>query len=82
MSVDLPVFELAQSELDNCVNRVFASNQELETALLDFNDRCSRRYHNFRPLLNKGEPLPDDRDIADDKSTNRPEHLKPANRNS
>ncbi len=72
---DFPVFELARRQLATCLTRAFATAAEQEAALGDFRDRCSRRYHNFRPLRGQDEPRPAEVEVADDKSTNRPAHL-------
>lgn len=52
---DYPVFELANSELDRCLANTFSA-EELSEALADFQDRCSRRYHNFHPPRPRPQP--------------------------
>ena len=74
---DFALTELANQELDRWLQKAFDTDQRRESALVDFKDRCSRRYHNFRPLRGKDEPLPTEDEKSTDKSTNKPEHLKP-----
>lgn len=52
---DYPVFELANKELDRCLADAFTT-EELAEALADFQDRCSRRYHNFHPPRPRPQP--------------------------
>lgn len=78
LAKDFPVTQLADHELNNCLQKTFDSLQDRTTALADFQDRCSRRYHNFRPLRGKDEPLPTDDEKSQDKSTNKPIHTNPA----
>lgn len=77
LAADYPVFELAQQQIQNFQQSAFESDNEREAALEEFRDRCSRRFHNFKPPREKGEPIPDASEITMDASTNRPEHLKP-----
>ena len=77
---DLPVSELANRELNRWLQKAFASQQDQERAMKEFRDRCSRRYHNFRPLRGKDEPLPSEKEKTNDKSTNKPSHTNPAKR--
>ena len=58
LKVDYPVFELAQQFLDQLLERVFHSDDDRNSTLAEFKDRCSRRFHNFYPPVAKGEPVP------------------------
>ena len=58
LKVDYPVFEKAQQFLDETLDRAFATDDLRESALANFKDRCSRRYHNFYPPVAPGEPVP------------------------
>lgn len=78
LSQDFAVTQLAQTELDRWLQTAFDSPDRIAAALSEFQDRCSRRYHNFRPLRGKDEPLPTDDEKSTDKSTNRPSHINPA----
>ena len=78
LHADAPLIELAQTQLDASIENEFDSSENFEIALSEFQDRCSRRHHNFRPLRKEGEaPISSD-EIARDKSTNRPDHLNPS----
>ena len=55
---DYPVFEKAHDFLDQTLQRAFHSEDDRKSALAEFKDRCSRRYHNFYPPVAKGEPVP------------------------
>ncbi len=55
---DFPVFERANQFLDALLNRALSSSNLRESALLAFQDRCSRRFHNFYPPVAPGEPVP------------------------
>lgn len=55
---DYPVIKLAQRQLDDALNRAFHSLEDRQSALAEFQDRCSRRYHNFHPPRSKGQPAP------------------------
>ena len=57
---DYPVWEMAQKFMDQTLARVFESGEEKDEALAEFQDRCSRRHHNFHPPRPKGTPAPDD----------------------
>jgi hypothetical protein len=50
---DYPVFELANQQLDKLLASTFSSLDERQAALAEFQDRCSRRHHNFEPLKPK-----------------------------
>ena len=65
---DYPLFELANRQLDQKVQKAF-STEEFATAMTDFQDRCSRRYHNFHPPRPKPEPTAE-KSISD-------EHVEP-----
>jgi len=51
---DLPVCELANKQLDYFLNQVFRSQDDRESALEDFRERSSRRFHNFHPPRPRG----------------------------
>ena len=57
---DYPVWEMAQKFMDQTLERVFGSSEEKDEALAEFQDRCSRRHHNFHPPRPKGTPAPDE----------------------
>ena len=46
--------------LDETLNKAFPSIEERATALAEFKDRCSRRYHNFYPPRAIGQTEPDE----------------------
>jgi hypothetical protein len=71
LKVDMPVVELAARQLDLALQRAFFSSDDLRSALAEFRDRCSRRYHNFRPPLKIGDPIPAQTDITSDSASNR-----------
>ena len=75
---DNPLIDMAQKQLQQRLSDAFDSQDDQDAALTEFQDRCSRRYHNFRPLREPGEPLPTDEEKAADKSTNLPDHTNPA----
>ena len=77
LASDQPLMELANAELDKLIAKAFPVREDFDLALVCFKDRCSRRFHNFHPPKNKGEALPTTDEIATDKSTNKPDHLKP-----
>ena len=58
LKVDDPVFELSQKFLDQTLESAFHSDDDRNSALAEFKDRCSRRYHNFYPPVAPGEPVP------------------------
>ena len=58
LKIDNPVFGLANNFLDRTLERAFHSDDDRDSALAEFQDRCSRRYHNFYPPVAKGEPVP------------------------
>lgn len=58
LKIDYPVFELAHQFLDQMLENVFHSDDDRESTLAEFKDRCRRRYHNFYPPVAKGEPVP------------------------
>ena len=78
LAADTPLIDLANDQLDKCIHEHFESEQQFQTSLADFKDRCSRRFHNFRPLRGKDEAPIEASEIADDKSTNKPAHLNPS----
>jgi hypothetical protein len=53
---DYPVFDLAHQNLDRVMAQAFANDDDRESALAEFQDRCARRFHNFHPPHPKGEP--------------------------
>ena len=55
---DYPVLELADQFLDKTLESAFHSDDDRNSALHEFQDRCSRRYHNFYPPVKQGEPVP------------------------
>ena len=58
LALDYPLFELAHKELDKMLAKAFHSDDDRNSALAEFKDRCSRRYHNFHPPHPKGHPIP------------------------
>ena len=46
---DEPLFTRAHEFLDQTLARAFRSDEDRESALAEFKDRCSRRHHNFHP---------------------------------
>ncbi|MEM7785106.1 MAG: sulfotransferase family 2 domain-containing protein [Planctomycetota bacterium] len=58
LNVDYPVVDLAHQFLDQLLAKTFHSKDDQNSALLEFQDRCSRRYDNFYPPVAPGEPLP------------------------
>jgi hypothetical protein len=58
LAQDNPVFDRANQFLDELLKSTFASLEDRQAALADFQDRCSRRFHNFFPPVEKGEPVP------------------------
>ncbi|MFM7739999.1 MAG: hypothetical protein ACKO9H_11405 [Planctomycetota bacterium] len=45
----MPVFELANQQMDLMLARAFRSTDDSQASLAEFQDRCSRRFHNFHP---------------------------------
>ena len=60
---DYPVWELAQKFMDQTLERVFDSSQAKDEALAEFQDRCSRRHHNFHPPRPKGALATEAKDV-------------------
>lgn len=60
---DYPVFQLSNQFLDTTLAKAFSTTRERTLALADFQDRCSRRYHNFYPLRKKGVYAPDEYEL-------------------
>ncbi len=58
LQADYPVFERANQFLDALLEQAFESLNLRESALAAFQDRCSRRFHNFYPPVAPGEPVP------------------------
>lgn len=55
---DYPLFDLANRRLDEALNRCFRTPDDRASSLQEFQDRCSRRFHNFhapRPREEAGE---------------------------
>ena len=65
---DFPVWDMAQKFMDQTLERVFASVEEKDEALAEFQDRCSRRHHNFHPPRPKNAPAPDNVDATKPKN--------------
>ena len=49
LKIDMPVFELANQQMDLMLARAFRSTEDSQASLAEFQDRCSRRFHNFHP---------------------------------
>ena len=60
---DYPVWEMSQRFLDQTLARVFDSPEQQQAALEEFQDRCSRRHHNFHPPRSK-EPVATEADSS------------------
>lgn len=58
LNADLPVVDLANTFLNRMIDEVFSSDDDRDSALAEFQDRCSRRYDNFYPPVKPGEPNP------------------------
>ena len=58
VKLDDAVFALAQNFLDETLDRAFHSKDDRDSALAEFQNRCSRRFHNFYPPVGPGEPVP------------------------
>ena len=58
LKIDDSVVRLADQFLDKMLEVEFHSDDDRESALAEFKDRCSRRYHNFYPPVAPGEELP------------------------
>jgi len=58
LKADYPVFELAEEFLNKTLESAFHSDDDRDSALHEFKDRCSRRYDNFYPPVGPGEPVP------------------------
>lgn len=58
LKLDEPVCELASQQLDQALAAAFRTLDDRESALAEFRDRCSRRYHNFHPPRPRGEAVP------------------------
>ena len=58
LKADDPLFELSQKFLDETLARAFRSDDDRESALSEFKDRCARRFHNFFSPAKPGEPVP------------------------
>ncbi|MDB4778319.1 sulfotransferase family protein [bacterium] len=57
---DYPVFDLSNKFLDATLLSAFPSLEERATSLVEFKDRCRRRYHNFYPPRQIGSVCPDE----------------------
>ena len=53
---DEGVFARSHEFLDQTLARTFRSDEDRESALAEFKDRCSRRHHNFQPPTPKSSP--------------------------
>lgn len=58
LKIDRPVVDRAHTFLDATLDQAFHDDDDRESALAEFKDRCSRRYHNFYPPVAPGEPVP------------------------
>ncbi|MEL7497137.1 MAG: sulfotransferase family 2 domain-containing protein [Planctomycetota bacterium] len=58
LKLDYPVVELANQFLERMLDENFVSEDDRNSSLAEFKDRCSRRYHNFYPPVKPGEPNP------------------------
>lgn len=58
LKLDDPLFSLAGEFLDKTLENAFHSEDDRNSALAEFKDRCSRRFHNFYPPVAPGEPVP------------------------
>jgi hypothetical protein len=58
LKLDDPLFALAEKFLDQTLDRAFHSDDDRNSALTEFQDRCARRFHNFFPPVAPGEPVP------------------------
>lgn len=58
LNADLPVVDLANTFLNRMIDEAFSSDDDRDSALAEFQDRCSRRYDNFYPPVKPGEPNP------------------------
>ena len=65
---DYPVYQLAQQQLDAALEKTYYSEEDGQSTLRGFQERCSRRYHNFHPPRAAGEPMPEFAKNADDPS--------------
>ena len=52
---DFQLMDMANEHLNRLLEQCFPTSLERETALEEFKDRCSRRYHNFHPPREPGE---------------------------
>jgi hypothetical protein len=55
---DQAVCELADQFLEQTLKRAFSSPDERAETLAEFQERCSRRFHNFHNPVEPGEPNP------------------------
>ncbi|MFT5300251.1 MAG: hypothetical protein ACI814_001025 [Mariniblastus sp.] len=55
---DYAVLEKSHRFLDQLLSQTFSSDELRESTLADFQDRCSRRFDNFYPPVEPGEPVP------------------------
>jgi len=58
LKIDQPVCDIADEFLEKTLASTFDSLEQRQAALADFKDRCSRRYDNFWPPINHGDPFP------------------------
>ncbi len=59
LTADLPVMDLAHGHLQMMLEKAFTSDDDRESSLANFQDRCSRRHHNFYPPRPPGTPAPE-----------------------
>ena len=76
LSEDQPLIDLANQQLNRLIGLAYPDQDDFAKQMTAFKDRCARRYHNFHPPREPGEALPQPGEIATDKSTNKPEHIK------
>ena len=69
---DIPVWDLSNRFLDDTLDRAFKSEDDRESALAEFKDRCARRHHNFHPPRPKGQPAKEP-DVDVDVETEQPQ---------
>jgi len=58
LQADLPLWDLADQWLNQLLDQTFANQNDQRSSLAEFQDRCSRRFHNFFPPVPPGEVVP------------------------
>lgn len=66
---DYSVWELSDRFLDQTLDRAFPSMDDRNAALAEFQDRCSRRHHNFHPPRPKDQAAQVDAPSESDSAT-------------